>query len=291
MSIHRGHAFVAIVLGAALVWPAAAGAQGTLTLTIGPLAVKQYVMTVIPECGRGGCGASMRLSRSIGHSVESHEYAATKATVRVSSLRSAHETASFGSLGRLDMTFQPSSATKPKLPSGCRSTGRKTSIGTVKGSFSLKADSGYFKTVSATKLPAFITSNGTVSCGPLGNLPEGHGIYFGETNTGPLDPYFYATKIGDKTSISVSAGEQRKGVRINHSLLVAATASHLTAPDDLSSVTLQGVPGLLDGSASATFSAAAQPTVPLTGRLTAHFDSFHSVELVHPGATAYAGKQ
>ena len=158
-------------------------------------------------------------------------------------------------------------------------------IGRVTGSFKLVADSGYFRTVSAKSLPASVSSSSTLTC----KTPKAqHGVYFGSTSLGALDPSFYASRAGSRTSINANAFEQRGGVRITHTLFANTTASHLVS-DGATSAKLSGA-GAISGTVSATFSGPAGSVAPLSGGLTGVFDSIGRVALTKAGGNAFVGK-
>ena len=278
---------VAVLLGTACVVPATSNAATVFTLTIGPLKARSYAMTMVPQCGRGGCGASILFSRAMGKGSQTHQYSATKGKVTATSLRSAKVTATFGSLGTMNMTFHAKSVKRAVLPKSCKGKAGKIAVGTVTGRFTLKADANYFKTVSARTLPATVASSAVMTCTPTSSP---HAVYFGSTSVQDLDPSFYATRSGPTTTISATAYEQRGGVRISHTLVVPTSAAHLVTAADLSSATLTGA-GALTGTVSATFpsGSGAQAIAPLSGQLTGHFDSLGTVDLVKAGGSGYVG--
>lgn len=261
-------AIIVAAIAIAVAVPAAAAAAPHAVIA-GPVTVHGYAMSVVGVTGERVL--TVQLERRHAGSIQEHVYTFTTKGIRVGDRRIR---ATLGRLGAVDLRLVAGDDTH--LPAGCR--GHALSAGTWTGSLTLAADTTYFHTIRARRLPgAALPVDGT-ECDPPG-----------APTSAPAGPTLQSTSgrpvltAADHTA-TVLLTTHRGGASIVH----AATApSTITPAADLSAATLNPKGSLLTGSVAFAGSTAAATAADgpagqtavgaLTGSLTAHFDSIGAV--------------
>jgi hypothetical protein len=172
---NRSHALAALAAGAAVLAVPAAASAAAPSIIAGPVKVKAYSMTVFASKG----GLSVSLFRRAGKSSQFHSYnAAQGVKVKVArNLGSGSVKAPLGKYGSVKLKLHASGALRrTQIPKGCTGKPGHSRIGTLTGTFKLKADSGrYFGTIKEKSLPAQVIRGGTLKCqgGNGGGNPGG----------------------------------------------------------------------------------------------------------------------
>jgi hypothetical protein len=248
--------------------PAAAHAAQRAVVA-GPIAVHGYQLSVLGVTGAPTL--TVMLERDQGTTTQAHLYSVRRgAHVSAKRIR-----ADLGSLGAIDLRLARGGAAR--LPDGCR--GEKTRTGTWRGSLRLAADTTFFHTISASRLPGTVLRTSSLECDEPGapTSPAETGAQLVTSGSG-------ASIAADATATTVLDTTRRGRASVVH---VLTTPSTLTAATDLTTATLTPTGTAITGSARFTGSVGAAtiedgPTGTtsrgtLAGTLVAHFDSIGDV--------------
>jgi hypothetical protein len=273
-----------VAVGLALLVPAPARGQTggeSLELRAGPVEVRDgYRMRVRASLFKGvSSGGQLVLSRLRDGVRQEHTYdfgEAMTLTIR-RDLTGSLLRGDVPGLGRIDMRLTaPGAMRRPTLGPYCSGPRRHRRRGTLQGRLALTLDTGYFGTLRATTLPAYLTrtgdgarcSSGAFAVPILGlsadtQTPEQRmAISFDRLENGEVEQTF-----------SVSTEHPAA----HHWLMATGPRGSLTAPSSLSSANLTGAAPALSG--GLTFKATAHDHDPpradgaVEGDLVAHFDS------------------
>lgn len=151
--------------------PAQAATLSSYSLHAGPLPVHGYAMTVDASQG----SLEVTFTRTAPGMSQTHQYSFRHAQVTApTDMRRGRLTADLGAFGSIDLRFRPSGAIhKLKLGPGCIGTEPdRHRVGRVTGTFRLVADTTFFGTVTASRIPAGLTRAGDSICRSTGTAPE-----------------------------------------------------------------------------------------------------------------------
>lgn len=288
--MHRPRLIIG-ALAASLAMPAAASAAGTIVTN--PIKVKSYGMTLIATDNGSKDSLSITFQRQSGKSSQLHSYSFSSG-VKVTSTSISGK---LGKYGSLKLKLGKVKTFKSKLPKGCTGTLGTTRVGSLTGSFTLVADSTYFRTVKKKAFKATTSRNAKLDCtgrpGTGGGDGGGDGPAMGE-------PMLTHTKneggamlmlTAMRSSLLVMQSEDpatTAPASISHMINVAAPGlTNLTA----TSATVPGQPPFVTGQGSFAGEALApnMATGTLSGNLLAKFDSIPQATLAGDAVLMNAG--
>lgn len=258
--------------------PATAAAKGTIAG--GPIKVKGgYTGTLIAVDNGRQDSVMIMLSKASKKSMQTHNYSfSTGMTVTSTSIKG-----SLGKYGKLNLRLSGAKTTTGKLPKGCTGTVGKTRVGTLTGTFQLKADTNYFKTIKATKLTGAASGSGTkLNCSGAGSNDEGDASGDGNATSGPMlmlsgqtpqGPLFFQATPSHQTASVTEDAQKTAPASISHA--VTAVGTGLIVQPAGAQVPALGTVFGGSGTFTATGGSTAGPFVPgvVTGNLVAKFDS------------------
>jgi hypothetical protein len=253
--------------------PAHAATGTPYSLHAGPLPVHGYAMTVDASLGI----LTITFTRTAPGTSQSHVYSFSHVQVTGRrDIRRGRLTADLGRFGRLDLRFRPSGAIhKRKLGPGCIGTEPdRHRIGRVTGTFRLVADTTFFGTVTASRLPADLTRAGNSICRSTGTAPEFPGPLTLANDGGPVSTSLLVVALKGGRSyqdVTVDAGH------VLHEITSTGPAGSFTGSTQ--AATVHGAPGF-SGTLAYTATKrkdAFDTTGTLNGDYTALFDSIAPV--------------
>jgi hypothetical protein len=273
--------WIALPLLAALAVPTTAQAAGTLVA--GPVKVKGYDMSVVGADQGSKDSVSVLFTRKSGKSSQTHMYTFDKG-VKVTKTSIA---GSLGRFGSINLKLRDARALKrPKLPKGCTGTVGKAKSGSLRGKFRLVADTTYFRTVNAKKLPGVSSTSGKLDCSGSGDGTGGAGGGDGGIGGEPMlthtkmDGGMMFSLIATRDSITAMQVEDANltaPARVMHT--INASGPSLVVGAGGATATVRSVSPFFVGQGAFTSSFAAGQTASgtLAGDLVARFDSIGSI--------------
>ena len=264
----------------ALALPATAGAVTVppmLSATLG--SVKHYAVTFTATSFGGGELDFVRTSHGATqtHTLRNYGLAGVSYTA-APDLSTAQIVASWGSHGRVALTFTASGPAKRSLPPGCTGRATLSRSGTLRGTLTAKLDKRFFKTFRRTSFKAALSQSGSFFCGSGGGGFGGPGLStLGAGKLGRLQATFVRFGKG-KVMESASLTQQSAAGNwiLQHTISETAPASALSIAKDASSASGKGVSPFLSGTllfrAVGTHTST-QATGTASGSFTAKFDS------------------
>ena len=263
--------------------PAATAGAQTTELHAGPLAVQGYRMTIDAMRFEGELSMDVTFRRTAGGARQEHVYHFDRGLSLQArrDLRRGRLRADLGAMGRVDLRFGEGARAAPGrvyeifFRFGPRARQRR---GTVRGTFELVADTGFFGTVRSGKLRGWVKRTAAdVHCtGALPGFGPTSDALSAESSTAGVRMLLRAERIGDgrvREQFSVIT-EQPK---VTHTIVATAPAESFTTSGDRSAATLTGVAPMLSG--TLRFTAKRQHKYPpyasgtVEGDLVAAFDS------------------
>ena len=272
--------WIAAPLLVALVVPTSAQAAGTMVA--GPVKVRGYDMSVLGSDQGSKDSVSVLFARRSGKSSQTHMYTFDKG-VKVT------KTSISGSLGRfgsINLKLRDARALKrAKLPKGCTGVVGKTKSGSLRGKFRFVADTTYFRTVNAKKLPAVASTSGKLDCSGSGDGAGGDGGGGGaggepmltHTKTDGGAMFSLTATRKSITAMQVEDANHTAPARVMH--MISASGPSLAVGPGGATATVQRVSPFVagQGAFTADFAASATATGTLAGDLVARFDSIGSI--------------
>ena len=271
----------------ALALPAAAGAvtsPPTLSATIG--SYKHYKVYFSATPFGGGELDFLRTSHGAtqSHTLENDGAATGVTYTAAADLSTAQIVASWGSHGRVAMTFTASGAAKRVLPPGCTGRAALSRTGTLRGTLTAKLDKRFFKTFKRTSFKATLSQPGSFFCGTGSGGFGGPGLStLGAGKVGKLQVSFIRFGKGKVTeNASLTQQSVAGNWQLRHTISETAPASALSIAKDASSASGKGVSPFLSGTllfrAVGTHTST-QATGTASGSFTAKFDSIGKQKL------------
>jgi len=275
-----------------LALPATAGAvvatPPTLSASLG--SVKHYTV----DFNATSFGAELDFIRTSHGATQSHalaNYSQSGVTYTAASdLSTAQITSSWGSHGKVSMTFTASGPAKKVLPPGCTGRAALSRTGTLSGTLTAKLDKRFFKTFKRTSFKATLSQAGSFFCGTGGGGFGGPGLsILGAGKVGKLQVSFVRFGKGRVTeSASVIQQSAAGNWSLRHTISETAPSSALSIAKDASSATAKGAAPFLSGTlrfrAVGTHTSTSA-TGTASGSFAAKFDSIGKQKLAK-GSTA-----
>lgn len=273
-------------LTSALLLAVPASASAATTISAGPLKLRngyQGHIIAIDNGKKDSLTVSVATTKKKG--MQSHSWSFSEGiNVTSTSIRG-----SLGKYGRVNLRLRNAKTlTKRKLSKGCTGKIGKSRYGQLTGTFSLKADSNFFKTIKSKRLTAMVIgANSKIKCTGTGTGDAGGGDGTGVGNTGPMltlhrtddaGSLFFRATPSDQMAMITEPAEKTKPASVTHMATGVGTG-----------LILQGggaqVPGLkqfITGSGTFTgLPGSSGPVIAgvLSGNLAVPFDSFGRVAL------------
>jgi hypothetical protein len=274
-----------VALGA-LAFAAPAFAASPVVLTAGPVKVKDYKMTLVASEAGSKDSLLVLFSRGSGASTQTHTYSfAQGVDLKVApSLASATLKASLGRFGSIAMSFGGSGKATAATPPGCTGVKYLSKRGSLRGTFRLVADTGYFGTVGQKRLAASLgkqQGSGQLNCGGggtpgTGGKPTGALTLTAMKADGASTFMVSAQKAADGSVTQSAMQIDRAGsTTVMHAISAKAAKASFEAAADLSTARLAAAGPFLSGTLSFASATATGGSAfgELSGDFVAKFDS------------------
>jgi hypothetical protein len=265
-------------LAAILALPVSAQAAGTLSA--GPVKVRDYEMTVVGSDGGARDSFTVMFRRTSGKSTQQHMYTfASGVKVTATSMRG-----SLGRYGSVNLKLRNARKTKSSVPAGCTGRAGSARSGTFTGSFRLVADTTYFRTVTARKLPGMAMRSGNLRCGDSGGGGNGGGggdaagePMLTHTKTDGAAMFTFTARRSGQTVMQMEDRATTAPAQIMH--MISGSGNGLVVGGGGLTATSKAISPFLSGTGDFTGEGGAGTVVTgtLAGDLRARFDSIGAI--------------
>jgi hypothetical protein len=284
------HAAIAVLVVLATAAPARAQVQpisvqdvSSYALKAGPLAVHGYQMTLDVSDD----SVLITFERTAPGTRQTHTYQFDHIHLTAPrNLRTARLSGRLGNFGSIDLRFRRTGAIHTRKPapqcSGPRDRHRR---GRLTGTFRLVADTTFFGTVTASRLPADLTRQSGSVCSSTGAAPEFPGPLTLDAGDGTITTVLMIAGKDGRSSQDVSVNTQHPDVQ--HEIESTGPAGSFTG--STAGVTIQAAPGF-SGTLSYTPAKRSNKFVTkgtVSGDYTALFDSIAPLTIT--GAASVTG--
>ncbi len=166
-----------------------------------------------------------------------------------SDLSTAQITSSWGSHGKVSMTFTATGPTRRELPKGCTGRAALSRDGVLRGTLTAKLDKRFFKTFKRTSFKATLSQSGSFFCGTGGGGFGGPGLtILSAGKLGKLQVSFVRFGRGKVTeSASVTQQSAAGNWILRHTISETAPSSALSVAADASRASAKGAAPFLSG--------------------------------------------